>query len=314
MFERTGQATASVPGPRYNMPILAPAKPDPATGTIITMNSHSESESSKFIDIDGLRLHFNDVGEGTPLLCVHGGGPGATAWSNFKQNIPALTASGRRMIMLDMPGYGKSGFEDGLAEDFFDYMGRTLDGFLSAIGLHEQVEVIGNSLGGQASLGLELHNPERIKRLVLIGSQPTSAGIVIQPQPQEALNNIINYYNGEGPTLEKMRRLVESLLYDASLVTEETLLERFEASRDPGQMRLLGLPRRDLYSELDRIAVPTLLVWGQEDKGGALEVGLQMLKRMQDARLHVFQRCGHWAQVEHQQEFENLVLSFFDQS
>ena len=77
-------------------------------------------------------------------------------------------------------------------------------------------------------------------------------------------------------------------------------------------MRLLGLPRRDLYSELDQITCSTLLVWGQEDKGSALEVGLQMLKRTQDARMHIFQRYGHWAQVEHQQEFERVVLNFLD--
>ena len=272
----------------------------------------SESSSSRFVSVEGIELHYNEAGAGKPLLCIHGGGPGATAWSNFKQNIPAICGSGYRMLMLDMPGYGKSGFKDGLDEDFFDYMGRLLDGFVSALGIDEAVDVIGNSLGGQAALGLELYNPERIHKLVLIGSQPTTAGIVIQPQPQEALNNIINYYSGEGPSLAKMRRLVESLLFDASNVTDETLQERFEASKDPGQMRLLGLPRRDLYSELDKIKVPTLLVWGQEDKGGALEVGLQMLKKMQNARMHVFQRCGHWAQVEHQAEFEQLVLNFFN--
>ena len=272
----------------------------------------SESSSSHFIAVEGIELHYNEAGTGKPLLCIHGGGPGATAWSNFKQNIPAICGSGYRMLMLDMPGYGKSGFKDGLDEDFFDFMGRLLDGFVSALGIDEAVDVIGNSLGGQAALGLELYNPERIQKLVLIGSQPTTAGIVIQPQPQEALNNIINYYSGEGPSVAKMRRLVESLLFDASNVTDETLQERFEASKDPGQMRLLGLPRRDLYSELDKIKVPTLLVWGQEDKGGALEVGLQMLKKMQNARMHVFQRCGHWAQVEHQVEFEQLVLNFFN--
>ena len=271
-----------------------------------------EPETSHFVTVDGIKIHYNDVGEGKPVLCIHGGGPGASAWSNFKQNIPALTDAGYRMIMVDMPGYGKSEFMDGLDEDFFDYMGRMLDDFLHAIDIREAIDVIGNSLGGQAALGLELHDPERMNHVALIGSQPTSAGIVIQPQPQEALNNIINYYSGEGPTIEKMRRLVESLLYDSSLVTEETLNERFEASRDPGQMRLLGLPRRDLYAELDRIAVPTLLVWGHEDKGGALEVGLQMLKKMQNARMHIFQRCGHWAHVEHQQEFEQLVLNFFN--
>ena len=275
------------------------------------MTDMTTTPPSKFVSVADVTIHYHDVGAGEPLLCLHGGGPGATAWSNFKQNVPAITGAGRRMLMMDMPGYGKSGFPDGCNDDFFDFMGAVLDGFLSKLGIEGTVDIIGNSLGGQAALGLERHNPNRIKHLVLIGSQPTTAGIVIQPQPQEALRNIFNYYAGEGPSLEKMRRLVESLLYDSSQVSDETLLERFEASRDPGQMRLLGLPRRDLYSELDQIACPTLLVWGQEDKGGALEVGLQMLKKMQDARMHIFQHCGHWAQVEHQQEFEQVVLNFF---
>ncbi len=276
------------------------------------MSAITGSSTSLFVPVKGVNIHYNDVGEGEPILCLHGGGPGATAWSNFKQNIPVITGAGRRMIMMDMPGYGKSEFPDGCSEDFFDFMGEMIDTFLSALDIEGAVDIIGNSLGGQAALGLERINGERIKHVVLIGSQPTSAGIVIQPQPQEALRNIFNYYAGEGPTLDKMRRLVESLLYDSSWVSDETLQERFEASKDPGQMRLLGLPRRDLYSELDQIACPTLLIWGQEDKGGALEVGLQLLKRMQDARMHIFQRCGHWAQVEHQAEFERVVLNFFD--
>ena len=276
------------------------------------MTDITEASTSLFVTVQGVNIHYNDAGAGEPVLCLHGGGPGATAWSNFKQNIPVITGARRRMVMMDMPGYGKSGFPDGSSEDFFDFMGKMIDGFLSALGIEGAVDIIGNSLGGQAALGLELQYPDRIKHLVLIGSQPTSAGIVIQPQPQEALKNIITYYGGEGPTLEKMRRLVESLLYDSSWVTDETLQERFEASKDPGQMRLLGLPHRDLYAELGRIACPTLLVWGQEDKGGALEVGLQLLKKLQNARMHIFQRCGHWAQVEHQAEFERIVLNFFD--
>ena len=275
------------------------------------MTDMTTTPPSKFVSVADVTIHYHDVGAGEPLLCLHGGGPGATAWSNFKQNVPAITGAGRRMLMMDMPGYGKSGFPDGCNDDFFDFMGAVLDGFLSKLGIEGTVDIIGNSLGGQAALGLERHNPNRIKHLVLIGSQPTTAGIVIQPQPQEALRNIFNYYAGEGPTPDKMQRLVESLLYDSGQVSAETLQERFEASKDPGQMRLLGLPRRDLYSELDQIACPALLIWGQEDKGGALEVGLQMLKKMQNARMQIFQRCGHWAQVEHQHEFEQIVLNFF---
>ncbi len=270
----------------------------------------TEAATEKFIEVDGIRLQYNDVGSGDPILGIHGGGPGATAWSNFKQNLPAFTAD-HRMIMLNMPGFGQSAFPAGCTEDFFSFMGRLLENFLDALGI-ERVDIIGNSMGGQAALGLALRNGQRIKHLVLIGSQPTSAGIVIQPQPQEALNNIVKYYQGEGPSIEKMRRLVESLVYDASFLTEETLQERFEASQDPGQMRLLMLPRHDLFLELDQVACPTLLIWGQEDKGGALEVGLQMLKKFRNARMVIFQRCGHWAQVERREEFERIVLDFFN--
>ncbi len=267
------------------------------------------AESEKFIEVEGIRLQYNDVGEGPAILGIHGGGPGATSWSNFKQNLPAMTAD-HRMVMLNMPGFGQSEFPEGCTEDFFPFMSRILSGFLDALGLN-QVDIIGNSMGGQAALGLALHHGERIKHLVLIGSQPTSAGIVIQPQPQEALNNIINYYQGDGPSIEKMRQMVTSLVYDASFLTDETLQERFKASEDPGQMRLLMLPRHDLFLELDQVACPTLIIWGQEDKGGALEVGLQMLKKFQNARMVIFPRCGHWAQVEHREEFDNQVLNFF---
>ena len=269
------------------------------------------ASTEKFINVGGLKLQYNDVGAGDPILGIHGGGPGATAWGNFKQNLPALTKN-RRMIMLNMPGFAKSEFPENCTEDFFDLMGRLLSDFLDALDIG-RIDIIGNSMGGQAALGLALRNNARIKHLVLIGSQPTAAGIVIQPQPQEALNNIVKYYQGEGATIGKMRGLVESLVYDTSFLTRETLEERFAASMDPGpgQMRLLMLPRRDLYSELGKIACPTLLIWGQEDKGGALEVGLQMLKKFQNARMVIFQRCGHWAQVEHCDEFNRVVLDFF---
>ena len=170
-------------------------------------------------------------------------------------------------------------------------------------------------MGGQAGLGFALRCPDRLKHLVLIGSQPTEAGIVIQPTPQEALANIGAYYGGDGPSMEKMERLVRSLVYDSSFVTPETLRERYESSITPVNLERgkRGLPkRRDLYSELSTIEVSTLIVWGQEDKGGALEVGLQMLKLMKNARLYVFQGCGHWAQVEYREEFDRIVMDFLN--
>ena len=95
----------------------------------------------------------------------------------------------------------------------------------------------------------------------------------------------------------------------------EEARERFEAATTDYAMRQLQprmkLKAEDLYFELEKNTVPTLIIWGIDDKGGALEVGLIMLRRFQDARMHLFQRCGHWAQVEHREEFDRVVLDFF---
>lgn len=279
--------------------------------TLQEVQQATEESTSKYVQAGGIRLHYNEIGTGDPILCLHGGGPGATSWSNFKQNLPDI-ARDHRILMMDMPGWGKSEFPE-YDEDWFDFIGRVIEDFLDAVGVDE-VDLIGNSMGGQAGLGFALRRPDRLKHLVLIGSQPTEAGIVIQPTPQEALANIASYYAGDGPSIEKMERLVRSLIYDFSLVTPETIRERYESSITPVNMergRRGFSKRRDLYSELSSISVPTLIIWGQEDKGGALEVGLQMLKKLQNARLYVFQRCGHWAQVEHREEFDRVVLDFF---
>jgi pimeloyl-ACP methyl ester carboxylesterase len=279
--------------------------------TAAELRSATEESTSREVTVNGQRIHYNEIGAGDPMLCIHGGGPGATGWSNFKQNIGDL-ARDNRMLMIDMPGWGRSEYED-TTDEWLRWIAGVLAGFLDALGI-DKVDIIGNSMGGQAGLMLALLRPERVKHLVLIGSQPTNT-ITVQAQPLEALNNIVKYYGDEGPTLEKMQRLAESLVYDTSHITPETVKERYDASTTPEALEQIGRrikqPRADLYFELEKNIVPTLIVWGIEDKGGALEVGLLMLRRFQNARMHIFQRCGHWAQVEHQDEFDELVLQFF---
>ena len=62
---------------------------------------------SKFIEAGGVRLHYNDIGKGSAIVCLHGGGPGASGWSNFGQNVPALSAK-YRLLLVDMPQFGAS--------------------------------------------------------------------------------------------------------------------------------------------------------------------------------------------------------------
>lgn len=264
---------------------------------------------SKFAQAAGIRIHYQEIGSGPPVICLHGSGPGATAWSNFKTNVEAL-ATQRRVLLVDMPQFGKS--------DKPVITGPRLTGFacyiaafMDAIGV-ANADFIGNSMGGQISLKMAIDYPEKVRRVVIIGSTPVKQA-ALSPMPAEGVRLIANYYKDGGPTIEKLRYLLTTLVYDAGNLTDDVLRERFETSIDPELIRVAAGPRaenQDLTPEFERIAAPVLIVWGIEDRAGPVDVGLYMTRAIPNARMVVFNKCGHWAQVEHAAEFNELALGF----
>ena len=270
--------------------------------------------TGKFVKADNMKIHYHEFGTGYPLICLHGAGPGATAWSNFKGNVEELSKH-FRAILMDMPQYGKSDkpFIEG---GRLAFLAKSTNDFMDSLGI-KKAHFLGNSMGGQAALKLAIDHPERVDRVAVIGSTPIKAGSIFQPMPLEGIRNIRNYYRGEGPTPAKMRLVLESLVYNTSLITDDLVRERFEASIDPEAVELFKKPppeAEDLYFELVKVKAKTLLIWGQDDRAGALDVGLLMLRRLEDARMYIFQRSGHWTHVEHREEFNQVVLKFFQDS
>jgi len=269
----------------------------------------SEQATSKFEQVGDVRIHYNEVGSGEPLICLHGAGPGASGWSNFRTNVNEFSEQYRTMLW-DMPQYGKSEkmvipggrltFISGILRQFMDQLGI------------EKARLVGNSMGGQVAIKLAIDAPERVEKLVVIGSTPVGQSLFC-PMPLEGIKMIGSYYKGEGPSPEKMRTLIQTLLYDSSFLTEEVLQERYESSLDPDVIRIMhdsAPSREDLSGQLHQVACPSLIVWGMDDRFGALDIGLLMLRTFQNARMHIFSHCGHWAQVEHADEFNRLVLDF----
>ncbi len=265
---------------------------------------------SKFVTVEGVRLHYQETGKGYPVICIHGAGPGASAESNFKLNVGPL-AEKFRVVLYDMPQYGKSA-KVVLTEPRLKYNARILNGFLSQLGI-DRAHIVGNSMGGQVGLKLGLDFPERLSRIAVIGSTPMPP--IFTPFPVEGIKLIARYYKGSGPSREKLRELLQTILYDASFLTEETFEERYQASIDPETVELFGkrqgeMPRENLGPDLPRLKAKFLAIWGMDDRFGALDVGLQMTRIIPDARMHIFTKCGHWAQVEHAAEFNRVVLDF----
>jgi pimeloyl-ACP methyl ester carboxylesterase len=274
-----------------------------------TMAVISEEATSKFAQAGGLRIHYNEVGSGEALICLHGAGPGATSWSNFRTNLDAFSSK-YRTILWDMPQYGKSD-KVVIPEKRLTYVSGILRDFMDQEGI-AKARFVGNSMGGQVAIKLAIDSPERVEKLVVIGSTPVGQSLFC-PMPLEGIKMIGNYYKGDGPSLDKMRALIQTLLFDSSFLTEEVLQERYASSIDPEVVRIMrdSPPgREDLGDQLHKVQCPALIVWGMDDRFGALDIGLLMTRKFQNARMHIFTKCGHWAQVEHADEFNALVMDF----
>jgi pimeloyl-ACP methyl ester carboxylesterase len=240
---------------------------------------------------------------------LHGTGPGASGWSNFRLTVPAFSDR-HRVIVPDLPRYGRSS-KVPIVGPRLTVLSGIIAGFFEAIGI-ERADIIGNSMGGQVACKLAIDRPELVRRLVLIGSPPLGPS-AMGPSPAEAIRLIEGYYSGSGPSPEKMRELLETLVYDRSYVTDDAVRARYEASIDPATIAANAGPKwekESLEGQLGRLTAPVLIVWGQDDRAAPLDIALRMVRELPDGRLVVFSRCGHWAQVEHAAEFNAIVRTF----
>ncbi len=289
----------------------------------MTSESLSFESTSRFAQLGDLRLHYNDAGEGDVLVMLHGGGPGATGWSNFKQNLPAFT-SRFRVLLVDQPQFGLSDKPD-TSEQFNVFAARAVRDLLDELDI-PRAHFLGNSLGGGTVFRLALDYPDRANRLVQMG--PGGACIpLLSPEPTEGVKILGRFLAPPGPSREKLEEFVRIMVYDQSLVTEELIEERYKMASDPSVIQGLGRflmtvmgpgeeqrTKGEIWREIDQVRHPTLITWGRDDRVLPLDGALFMLHRMQDARLHVFPRCGHWAQLEHAREFERISIDFLTAS
>lgn len=263
----------------------------------------------RFIKVSDINVHYYDVGEGEPTIFLHGGGPGASGLSNYRKNAGPLSRA-RRAVIVDLPGFGKTDNKLGPGP-VFSAMAEFMLAFMDAIGVRK-ASFIGNSMGGGTALAVALQQPERVNKLVLMGS---GGGLpTFTPMPTEGLRRMAAFYGGDGPSMEKLKSVIEMLVFDPSSISPALLEERLQAASRPDVVANY-IFRRPAWGDLwrqDLAALPhqTLLIWGREDRVVPLDASFILLKQIPHARLHVFPNCGHWAQWEKAAEFNRLVDDF----
>ncbi len=265
-------------------------------------------EVGKSISANGIQTNYHDQGSGTPVVLIHGSGPGVTAWANWRLTIPAL-ASRFRVLAPDMVGFGYTERPQGVHYDMGTWVSHVL-GFLDALKI-DKAHVIGNSFGGGLALALAIRAPQRVGRLVLMGSAGLSFPIT------EGLDRVWGYT----PSQQAMREMLDIFAYDRTLVNDELARMRYEASIRPGHQeaysQMFPAPRQrsvDLLaspeSSIRALPQQALIVHGREDRVIPLSSSYRLFELIQKSQLHVFGQCGHWTQIEHTARFNRLVGDF----
>jgi len=270
---------------------------------------------SRDVQTKDWKIHINEVGTGHPVVLLHGGGPGATGWSNYSPNIEALSRH-FRVIAPDMPGFGDSDAVDFKTLDHVEAAAQLLD----ALGI-EKAAFVGNSMGGHNSIRLAAERPERVSHLITMGPplQPRPFLFGAGGGPSEGLKIMYEAYADPRP--EGMKRLVEIMVFDkARFASPELTAERSRAAlRHAEHLRNvvqagMGAPI-PIWIDTNRvrdIKAPALLIHGRDDRVVSFESTLFLLANIPNSCAVIMNQCGHWAQLERAEEFNRLVIDFVE--
>lgn len=268
----------------------------------------------RIVETPEWKIEVNEAGKGHPLFLLHGSGPGASGWTNFAPNLTSL-AEKFRVIALTFPGWGRSGEHVPGNEPQRKSNARAIKLVMDALNI-ERAALVGNSMGGVAAEQFAADYPERLSHLVTMGSMAPGTSIFAPGGPTEGIRILNETYRE--PTPENFRRLVNIMVYDQSFATDELCELRSQAAlANPAHLANFLNPKRDgspggddVSTALARLTVPALIIHGRDDRTVVLEHSLRLNTIIPNSRLVVFNRCGHWAQIEHAAEFNALLESF----
>jgi pimeloyl-ACP methyl ester carboxylesterase len=273
------------------------------------MTTAEQPEIGRSVQAAGIRTNYLDAGDGDQtVLLIHGSGPGVTAYANWRLVIPAL-AKDFHVVAPDMAGFGYTERPEEIAYGLDVWVDQAL-GLLDTLGI-EQAHLVGNSFGGAIGLRLAARHPDRVGKLVLMGSMGVEFEIT------EGLDRVWGYE----PSFENMRRVLDVFAYSRTLVNDELARVRYEGSVQPGFQEafaaMFPAPRQRWVSamatpedELRRLPHRTLVVHGREDRVIPVSNSYKLVDLLENADLAVFGKCGHWSMIERTADFTRLVRDF----
>jgi pimeloyl-ACP methyl ester carboxylesterase len=265
------------------------------------------------VDVVGARVNYVEMGEGTPLLFIHGL---SGCWQNWLENIPHF-ARAHRVVAPDLPGFGGSLVPPW--EITIPAYGRFVRDFCERLAI-DRCSIVGNSMGGFIASEVAITEPERIDDLTLV----SAAGITWASARKEPAEMFARVGRAAAPLalrfeLSAIRRpkirdrAFRGVFDDPNRLRRELLWENVvPAFQSPGYFDAMrNLVGYDIRDRLEEIGVPTLIVWGRNDRVVPVPAALSYKKRIgENAELVIFDRCGHVPQMERPVRFNRVLESF----
>jgi pimeloyl-ACP methyl ester carboxylesterase len=272
------------------------------------MTETERPEVGQTVDAGGIKTNYLETGQGPVVVLVHGSGPGVTSYANWRLVLPALGEK-FRVIAPDMVGFGFSERPSDVQYGVQTWADQVI-GLMDSLGVRT-ASIVGNSFGGAIALRVATQHPDRVDKLVLMGSMGVPFELT------EGLDRVWGYT----PSFENMRKVLDVFAYDRELVPDELAEVRYRASMQPGFQEsfaaMFPAPRqrwvdamRTPDEEIRQIPHETLVVHGREDQVIPVDTSLQLMRLIDRADVHVFGRCGHWVQIERSPDFNRLVRDF----
>lgn len=273
------------------------------------MASDEKPELGSTADANGIKTNYLEAGKGNEaVILIHGSGPGVTAYANWRLVMPAL-AENFRVLAPDMVGFGYSERPASVQYDVQTWADQVV-GLMDTLAL-PQAHMVGNSFGGAIALRIATQHPDRVGRLVLMGSMGVPFPIT------EGLERVWGYE----PSFENMRKVLDVFAYSRDIVNDELAEVRYRGSIEPGFQEsfaaMFPAPRQRWVEamcspeeDIRQLPHRTLIVHGREDQVIPVQTSLRLMELIDNADLTVFCHCGHWSMIERTADFNRSVTEF----
>ena len=271
---------------------------------------------SRMVRVGKHRMHYVECGDGDATVLIHGGGPGNSGAANWGRAIPAL-AQHVRVIAIDLLGYGGTDKPSDV-----EYSHKTLvenvAAFLDVLCL-DKVNLVGNSLGAYIAARYAVDEPDRVAKLLLVGSGTIAQAMGLGLSTGSGTKALAEFDGGK----ESLRELIKVLMHHPENVTEAQLEARFQATQQPGaaeayrnfmRTRLRDDPGYAMWFDLSRrlpgLAMPIKFIWGAHDVVAPCSFVQPLRGLLPDAEFEVFDDSGHLAHNDEPDRFNRTATDF----